>query len=277
MPSSPHTLAQKTPQSLAPLFVSHGSPMLVARQSTAAFDFFTNGLNAHLEGAKAILMISAHWQTDEPTVSTADQQETIHDFYGFPAPLYQLQYCAKGDPDLAREIARRIGAQTDDQRGLDHGAWMPLILARPQADIPVFQLSMLAHGGPKEHFELGKKLRGLRELGVLVIGSGAMTHNLRTLDRNDGPQVDGWAREFCDWMIDRTLSHSEADLMAYRDEAPFATRAHPEDDHLMPFYVALGAADENYDARVLNDSYEFGNLAMTALRFYDQGDLATAA
>lgn len=260
---------------LAPIFISHGSPMLVARQSTPAFDFFARDLGDHFDGARAILIISAHWQTLTPTISTAARQDTIHDFYGFPKPLYDLRYDVAGDPALASEIASLIGAKTDAARGLDHGAWMPLIIARPGADIPVFQLSMLDHGSPLDHYELGKKLRGLRDLGVLVIGSGAMTHNLRALDHNEGP-VDPWAQEFTNWMLGKLADHDIDALLDYRAQAPHAAIAHPEDDHLMPFYVALGAAGDDFVPETLHDSFEFGNLAMTAVRFYDQETASTA-
>ena len=262
--------------SLAPIFISHGSPMLVARQSTPAFDFFVGELARQTDGVRAILMVSAHWQTNVPTISTATTPETIHDFFGFPQSLYALRYDVAGAPELAGEIADRIGIATDDSRGLDHGAWMPMILARPNADIPVFQLSILGHGSASDHYELGQKLRDLRDLGVLVIGSGAMTHNLRALDRNDGP-IDPWAVEFTNWMVDKVKAHDIDALLEYRNRAPHAILAHPEDDHLMPFYVALGAARDDFTAELLHDSYEFGNLAMTALRFYDQGDLKIAA
>mgnify|MGYP003115265850 CR=1 FL=1 len=268
--------AKSPSANLAPMFISHGSPMLVARQNTPAFDFFVGELGRHTDGVRAILIVSAHWQTNAPTISTAAQQETIHDFFGFPKPLYDLRYDVAGDPKLAGQIAEQINIATDAARGLDHGAWMPMILARPNADIPVFQLSMLGHGSPKDHYELGKKLRGLHDLGVLVIGSGAMTHNLRVLDRNEGP-IDPWAREFTDWMVEKTRTHDIDALLDYRKRAPHAKMAHPEDDHLMPFYVALGAASDGFTPDLIHNSYEFGNLAMTAVRFYDQGAIKTAA
>lgn len=261
---------------LAPMFISHGSPMLVARQSTPAFDFFVDDLGRQTDGVRAILIVSAHWQTATPTISTAATQETIHDFYGFPKPLYDLHYDVAGAPELASEIAEQLDIATDSSRGLDHGAWMPMILARPKADIPVFQLSMLGHGSPKDHYELGKKLRGLRDLGVLVVASGAMTHNLRTLDRNEGP-IDPWAKEFTNWMLEKIKTHDIDALLDYRNLAPHAVMAHPEDDHLMPFYVALGAAGDDFKADLIHDSYEFGNLAMTALRFYAPNDAKAAA
>ena len=263
-------------QNLAPIFISHGSPMLVARQSTPAFHFFVDELSKLTDGVRAILVVSAHWQTASPTISTAACQETIHDFYGFPQPLYDLHYDVEGAPDLAREIAEELGLESDAARGLDHGAWMPMYLARPAADIPVFQLSMLGRGGPEEHFELGKKLRKLGEKGILVIASGAMTHNLRALDHNEGP-IDPWAEEFTNWMLEKIEAGDIDALLDYRSLAPHAVMAHPGDDHLMPLYVALGAAPEGFKAKLLHDSYEFGNLAMTALRFYDQGDVKTAA
>ncbi|MBC07924.1 class III extradiol ring-cleavage dioxygenase [Thalassospira sp.] len=265
-----------TAKSLAPIFISHGSPMVVARQSTPAFHFFVDELSKITDGVRAILMISAHWQAASPTISTAAKQETIHDFYGFPQPLYDLQYGVEGAPELAREIAEELGIDTDANRGLDHGAWMPMYLARPNADIPVFQLSMLGRGNARDHYELGKKLRKLGEKGILVLASGAMTHNLRALDFNEGPPQT-WATDFTDWMLKKIEAGDIDALLDYRDTAPGAKMAHPEDDHLMPLYVALGAAPEGFAAKVLHNSYEFGNLAMTALRFYDQDELKTAA
>ena len=269
--------APSTTPSLSPIFISHGSPMLVARQSTPAYDFLHQELGSHLNGVKAIMVVSAHWQTATPTLSTAPRQDTIHDFYGFPDALYHLRYDVAGAPDLARDIADKLGFATDNARGLDHGAWMPLILARPQADIPVFQLSMIERGSPADHYALGQKLKSLRDLGVLVIASGAMTHNLRSLDPNDGPHIDPWAEEFCDWMVRHAQQHDIESLLAYRANAPHARMAHPHDDHLMPFYVALGAADDHYVCKTLHHSVEFANLAMTALRFYDPEETQKAA
>ncbi|MCC9622490.1 dioxygenase [Thalassospira sp. MA62] len=267
---------KNTSPDLAPIFISHGSPMVVARQSTPAFHFFVDELSKMTNGVRAILMVSAHWQAGNATISTAPRPETIHDFYGFPQPLYELQYTVDGAPELAAEIADEIGIETDSSRGLDHGAWMPLYLARPNADIPVFQLSILGRGTARDHYELGKKLRKLGEKGILVIASGAMTHNLRALDFNEGAP-ESWATGFTDWMLGKIDAGDIDALLDYRNTAPGARMAHPEDDHLMPLYVALGAAPDGFKAKLLHNSYEFGNLAMTALRFYDQGNSARAA
>ena len=253
------------------LFVSHGSPTMPLE--TSAANTFLRGLGAALGRPEAILMVSAHWDTERPAVSGAERPETIHDFYGFPPELYRLHYPAPGAPQLARRVADLLGAQKipvdiDPGRGLDHGAWTPLILAYPRADIPVAQFSIQSHLGPAHHVRLGEALRPLRDEGVLIIASGGATHNLRELSRQRGnPVPQQWTAEFNDWLADAVLARRMAELVDYRTRAPQAVRNHPTDEHLIPLYVALGAGDPAGSTQRLHTSIESGVISMDAYRF----------
>ncbi len=167
--------------SMPTVFVSHGSPMLYLEQGLPARAFLA-GLGSAVPKPTAILAVSAHWNTERPEVSLTARPETIHDFYGFPEPLYRLHYDAPGAPELARRVAEMTGAQPAEY-GLDHGAWVPAMLGWPAADIPIFQLSVQPYMSPAHHLELGRKLTTLRDEGVLVMGSGSATHNLSRLVR----------------------------------------------------------------------------------------------
>ena len=255
---------------LPTLFVSHGSPMLLL-QDIPARDFFA-GLGASLPRPRAIVVASAHWLTDVPAVSTAAKPETVHDFYGFPAELYRVRYPAPGEPDLAREVlgqlrAAGFAAGESVEQGLDHGAWQVLALAYPDADIPVFQLSIQPEQDPAWHLAVGRALASLRQNGVLVIGSGSATHNLRELRRGQNDTTDDWAAAFDDWLAARIEAGDEQALVDYRRTAPNAVRAHPTDEHLLPLYVALGAAGPGARGRRLHASFTSGALSMASYAF----------
>jgi 4,5-DOPA dioxygenase extradiol len=253
------------------IFVSHGSPTMPLEKSAA--NDFLRSLGPMLGRPKAILMVSAHWDTDRPKVSGVARPETIHDFYGFPPELYRMRYPAPGSPKLAERVDELLRGQgipvdIDPDRGLDHGAWTPLILAYPQADIPVTQLSIQSRLGPDHHVKLGEALRPLRDEGVLIIASGGATHNLRELSRQRGnPSPQGWAAEFNDWLAEALQSRRTDDLVHYRERAPQAVRNHPTDEHLIPLYVALGAGDPGGTTQRLHSSIESGVISMDAYRF----------
>jgi 4,5-DOPA dioxygenase extradiol len=253
------------------LFVSHGSPTLPLEKSAATA--FLRGLGPALGRPEAILVVSAHWDTDRPAVSAAQKPETIYDFYGFPPPLYQLRYPAPGAPQLAERVAGLLNAKgfkagIDPDRGLDHGAWTPLYHMYPQADVPVTQLSIQWREGPAHHVRLGEALRPLRDEGVLIFASGGATHNLRELRHQRGSTVaQPWTVEFNEWMADALQSRRTDDLIAYREIAPHAVRNHPTDEHLIPLFVALGAGDPGGATRRLHSSIESGVISMDAYRF----------
>jgi 4,5-DOPA dioxygenase extradiol len=253
------------------LFVSHGAPTLPLEPGDTGSAW--RKLGEQLPTPSAILVISAHWETRIPTVSRAVHPETIHDFSGFPAELYELHYHAPGAPEMAQSTALAlqqagISVQLDDTHGLDHGAWVPLSLIYPKADIPVAQLSLQPDRNPAWHIALGRALRPLREQGVLIVGSGSISHNLRALFKHpQGVPAPTWVTEFCDWIAERIAAGDLDALGDYRARAPHAALNHPTDEHLLPLFVALGAADKIDNAERLNQVMTYGMLAMDAWLF----------
>ncbi|QBQ96568.1 DODA-type extradiol aromatic ring-opening family dioxygenase [Paraburkholderia pallida] len=248
------------------LFLSHGAPTLPIDPSLPSGGFTT--LAQHLPRPKSVLMLSAHWNTLKPTVSTAEQPETIHDFYGFPRALYEIQYPAPGAPETAQRAAALLRAQgvpvDEEAYGLDHGAWVPMLLMFPDADVPVAQLSIQPRADAAHHFAIGRALRELREEGVMVIGSGQITHNLRAADFSARPEdADPRVAEFTDWFEARLAARDIDALLDYRRQAPHAVLMHPTDEHLLPVFAALGAADDDYTLGVQSLGTYQRALAMT--------------
>jgi 4,5-DOPA dioxygenase extradiol len=228
-------------------------------------------LAAEVPRPSSILMVSAHWETSAPMVSTATQPETIHDFGGFPEQLYRIRYRAPGAPQLAERAKALLDAAglpttLDAQRGLDHGAWVPLLFLYPDAEVPVTQLSIQPHLSPLHHYRLGEALRPLTREGVLIIGSGSLTHNLHEF-RGRPTGVEPYVREFQQWMKTSIDANDMAALLDYRRLAPSAVRSHPTDEHLLPLFVALGAAGAGGSARRITDEVTFGVIAMDSYVF----------
>lgn len=252
------------------IFISHGSPALVGEDIPARG--FLAGLGREIGRPAAILVASAHWETQAPRASTAKAPETIHDFYGFPEALYQLRYPAPGAPETAAraiELLRGAGfaAGADSTRGLDHGAWSPLMLIYPEADIPVAQISIQPVLGAAHHISLGRALAPLRADNVLVLGSGGAVHNLAALERHRHDAPPDWTRRFDDWLTDALETGDEEALADYRRRAPDARLAHPRDEHLLPAFVAYGAGGAGVRGRVLHRSFAHGSLSMAAYAF----------
>ncbi len=253
---------------LPALFLSHGAPSLALSQAPAAA--FLRTLPALLpERPKAILVVSAHWETPRPRISVVAKNSTIHDFRGFPPALYQLRYDAPGAPDIAQRAAKLLAdaglePELDPTRGLDHGAWAPLLLAWPQADIPVFQISLQTARGPAHHLALGRALAPLRNEGVLIVGSGSWTHDLSSFrgQAENAPEPD-WVLRFADWADAALTEHRTEDLLQYRTRAPEAVSNHPTEEHFLPIFVALGAGSET-NVRRLHRSTTFGIIHMDA-------------
>jgi 4,5-DOPA dioxygenase extradiol len=256
---------------LPTLFLSHGSPMHALDAGDAGKAW--QAIAAALPRPRAVLMVSAHWETSLPMLTGATQLQTIHDFGGFPAPLYKLRYDAPGSPQLADEAAALlrdagIAASINGVRGIDHGAWVPLRWMYPDVDVPVVQLSVQPSLGTQHHLQVGQTLRALTEHGVLVVGSGHVTHNLRDWMMNrDAPQPLPYVTAFSQWLEQSLFSHDEHALLAYRDAAPSATRAHPTEEHFLPLYVALGAAGEDARSRRVYTGMEGAALSMDAYEF----------
>lgn len=250
------------------LYISHGSPMLALEPGASGPALAR--LATELPKPKAIVIVSAHWESNELLVSGNPQPETWHDFGGFAQALFDVQYPAPGNPQLAAEVvellkAADLPARIDAKRPFDHGVWVPLTLMYPQADIPIVQVSLPTRGGPALQTRVGHALASLRELGVLLIGSGSITHNLRELDWHAGPEsVEPWAKSFRDWMIEKLVADDEAALHDYRQQAPNAVRNHPSDEHLLPLYFARGAGGE---FSIAHQGFTMGALGMDIYRF----------
>lgn len=250
------------------LYISHGSPMLALEPGASGPALAR--LAAQMPKPKAIVIVSAHWESHELLVNANPRPETWHDFGGFPRALFEVQYPAPGNPQLAAQVvelltAADLPARTDTQRPFDHGVWVPLKLMYPQADIPIVQVSLPTRGGPALQTRVGRALASLRSHDVLLIGSGSITHNLRELDWHAGPEsVEPWAQMFRDWMIEKLAADDEAALHDYRQQAPNAVRNHPSDEHLLPLYFARAAGG---DFSVAHKGFTMGALGMDIYRF----------
>lgn len=257
---------------LPSLFVSHGSPMLAL--DAGAVGVAWHRLVSTLKPS-AIVIASAHWETARPQLTGATRLATIHDFGGFPEALYRIEYPASGAPAVAQRAAdllRHAGfdAALDSQRGLDHGAWVPLREMFADVAVPVVQLSLQAHLDPAHHYRVGRALAPLAAENILLIGSGGLTHNLHeafAAMRSPALPVLDYVREFQQWIYATLRNGDIESLLSYRTLAPHAQRAHPTEEHLLPLFFALGAAGENAEAIREYDAVDLSALAMDAYRF----------
>jgi 4,5-DOPA dioxygenase extradiol len=261
---------------LPTVFISHGSPMHAVAAGRAGEAW--SSLGRRLPRPRAVLVASAHWETELPMVGTARQPETIHDFGGFPQELYRIRYPAPGAPDIAQraiELLNAAGmpATPNGCRGLDHGAWVPLRRLFPDADVPVAQVSIQPSLDASHHLRVGAALAPLVADGVLILASGHMTHNLRewiadarrrgamTIDERD---PEDYVREFTAW-IDDALRRGDRDALArWAEAAPHARRAHPTPEHFLPLMVAVGAAGDAPGVEHIDAGVDSGVLAMDA-------------
>lgn len=248
--------------SLPVLFVAHGAPTVALNPGPfgAALAETARGFAT----PRAIIVVSPHWDTEESILGAALRPETIHDFSGFPRELYSMRYAPPGSPAVAVEAKNLLedagfGAGIDVQRGLDHGAWVPLRLMFPDAAIPVVPLSIQSHRDPSHHYRIGQALQPLTHQGVLIVASGNITHNL-THFRFAAPATDSppaYVTAFTQWVWERLVDGDAAGLQQYRRDAPGAVDAHPSDEHLLPLFVALGAAgDEFAPQRIYQGVYD---------------------
>ena len=253
---------------LPSLFVAHGSPMLALEGGAWGQALATFGQT--LPAVRAILVCSAHWETPGAfRLSSAERPGVMHDFGGFPEPLYTLDYPAPGSPSLAEEAAsllQKAGleATLDPQRPLDHGAWVPLRYLAPEAKIPVVQLSLPRPRTPELLLAAGRALAPLRQSGVLILGSGGIVHNLRRLDWAGASGPEPWATAFGGWVQDRLVQRDHASLADWR-KAPGAAESVPTSEHLDPLFVALGASSSAPEA--LFEGWQLGSLSLNSYRF----------
>jgi 4,5-DOPA dioxygenase extradiol len=250
------------------LFVSHGSPMFALEPGLLGPRL--QAVGRALPGLAAILVVSPHWQTQGMRVAATAAPDTIHDFGGFPAPLYALRYAPPGAPSLAPDVVRMLvdagfGASIDTRRGLDHGAWVPLRYLKPDADVPVLQVSLPHDMDTAGALRLGRALAPLRERGVLVLGSGSLTHNLYEF-RSDLHDPE-YAQAFADWVAEALQRRDVEALVDYRNRAPYAARAHPTEEHYLPLLVALGASDPGEAGERIAGGMTHGVLSMDSFGF----------
>lgn len=256
---------------LPSLFLSHGSPMMALEDSRARR--FLGDLGAELGRPDAILIASAHWEAHELAFTTAERLPTIHDFGGFPQALYDCRYEPPGAQVAAGKAAALLQeagmtVYADPARGLDHGAWVPLMLMYPDAGVPVAQITIQTPLGAGHQLAVGRALAPLRDEGILVVGSGNVTHNLREMRRAE-PDGEGhdWVVEFGEWVRAALVDGRVDDLLDWEQAAPHARRSHPSDEHFLPLFTALGAGGPDATAERIHSSYSYGSLAMDMYAF----------
>jgi 4,5-DOPA dioxygenase extradiol len=252
------------------LFVGHGSPLYAIQDNQWSRAF--RGLTDLVARPSAIVMVSAHWYTDGTLVTSNDRPPTIHDFYGFPRELHEVQYRAPGDPQLARRVCDLIGegrAELNAEWGLDHGTWSVLRWMYPQADVPVIQLSVDRNLTVPEHFELAQSLAPLREENVFIIGSGNATHNLRDLMlrmQTGDTVVPDWARRFDERLKELLLTRDTKELVELWPTSDDARRSHPTPDHFLPIVYAYAATDSQDETRFPIEGFDH-SASMRAILF----------
>jgi len=252
------------------LFVGHGSPMYAIEENEFVESW--RNLGKKLPKPKAIICISAHWETRGTQVTSMLNPPTLHDFGGFPRELYEVQYPAPGSPELAKETIQEISGTTvssDEKWGLDHGTWSVIRRIYPKADIPVIQLSLDYHKSPEEHYRLAKELASFREKGVLIVGSGNIVHNLRHVawDKPDDEEYGhDWAIEANDTIKKLIVENNHKALIDYKLLGTAVQMAVPSPDHYLPLLYALALKKENEELSFFNDKAVMGSLTMTSLK-----------
>jgi 4,5-DOPA dioxygenase extradiol len=259
---------------LPSFFIAHGAPLIAIENNE--YTQFLNHLGNTLPRPKAIVLFSAHWESNSQKVSSVDEYKTIYDFGGFPEALYRIEYPAKGNEEIVKEITHMftnqgVSFEVDTTRGLDHGAWVVLRLLYPNADIPVISMSINPELSPVEQYKIGKSLAGLREKDVLIIGSGGTVHNLRVLNwaKDNTGEIDDWALHFDEWLARHLQNWDVESLFNYQTLATTANLAVPPNgnEHFVPIFYAMGAADDQKTATLLHRSYRYGNLSHSVWQF----------
>ena len=246
------------------LFVGHGSPMNAIEDNQYTKTW--RDIAKRIPKPKVILSISAHWYTDGTRIMNEENPKTIHDMYGFPKELYEVQYNTAGAPDIASIARSLISRETryDNSWGIDHGTWSVLTHMYPDRDIPVFQISVDASAPPETHYKIGKELSALREQGVLLFASGNIVHNLGMVDWNKEGEGFDWAHEFDEYIYENIINQNHENILKFNEKGNAARLAVPTPDHFYPLLYMLGASSEADQIRVYNKSCELGALTMTS-------------
>jgi 4,5-DOPA dioxygenase extradiol len=258
------------PEKMPLLFLGHGSPMNAIEENEFVTGWRTIGKT--IPKPTAILCVSAHWETRGTLVTAMEKPVTIHDFGGFPGELFEVQYPAPGDPELAREtesLVKKTKVGLDDKWGLDHGCWSVIRHLYPEADVPVIQMSLDYYQSPQYHYDLAKELASLRNRGVLIIGSGNMVHNLGMVNwqkiNEPGFGYD-WALEANEKMKKFILAGDHHALIDYKSQGRAFNLAVPTPDHFLPLLYALALKQENESMILFNDKAVAGSLSMTCVK-----------
>ncbi|MFC5702677.1 DODA-type extradiol aromatic ring-opening family dioxygenase [Cohnella faecalis] len=254
---------------LSPVFLPHGSPYTIFEKSE--FTAFLNRFGKE-NRPKAIVIFSAHFESETTTISaTDDVHEMVYDYYGFPPEFYKVQYPARGSTIVAsivEERFRRRGIPVQQKyRGLDHGVFPVLLHAYPEADIPVVPISVNPFLPAKQQIAIGEALQGLEQEGILVIGSGMLTHNFNEFDRDRHAPPREWAVQFIDWIREKALARDIDALSRYESLAPYSAKAVPRPEHFVPLLIALGSGTPGREVLELYDSLEYGSLSSLSLQF----------
>lgn len=251
------------------IFIGHGNPMNAITDNE--YRKVWNELGNHLVRPKAVLCVSAHWLTNGTYVSVTDRPKTIHDFYGFPDELFQVDYPVPGAKNYALETISKVHSTKiieDNEYGLDHGAWSVLMNMYPNADIPIYQLSVDISKPADYHYKIAKELSFLRDRGVLVIGSGNVVHNLRMVKWRGNPTPYDWAIEF-DEIVRKSIEDDNNELLtSYENLGVIAQTAHPTNDHFLPLFYTLGLREKSDKYELFNDSIDMGSISMRSVIFY---------
>lgn len=262
-------------QKLPTYFISHGGgPWPWIANMRRAFAKLEQSLvdmvSSWEQKPKAILMVSGHWEQPQVSVMSSATPPMVYDYYGFPQETYEITYPAPGAPVLAQQTLEllqqaSIDAKLDEQQGFDHGTFAPLEVMYPKADVPVYQISILHSYSPDEHFKIGQALSSLREMGVMIIGSGLSYHNLSLMGhsaKTPSTEFDQWLRETLQLEPDKRKSQ-----LQHWQNAPYARVCHPKEDHLVPLFVALGAAEEAKATRIYHEENFMGGATVSSYRF----------
>lgn len=249
------------------LFIGHGSPMNAIEENQFVLEW--KEIRNRIPKPKAILSVSAHWFTDGTRIMTSETAKTIYDMYGFPEELYRIVYNAKGSPHYAAEVKALINREviSDDSWGYDHGTWSVLHRIYPEADIPVFQLSVDRNAPVEQHYRMGQEISKLREQGVLIFGSGNVVHNLSRVSWDMENEGYSWAEEFDDYIYENIMNRKDQNVIDYEKAGKSASLAFSTVDHYAPLLYVLGAANNNDKITVFNKACTLGSLSMTSYLF----------